>query len=243
MNLLDIKKRFRDLSGRYDLADDDAADTLRFIINSACKNLDRLTENQKTWGSYFNTLAADAYQLTIPHCRAIKEVWLATTTARWQLEKMNLQDIIVNYLASAPDSGSSLYYSPVITRKIPENADLSAFSTYMTFLDTITNTNNSYNGIVILPPPDSTVLVEVRGFFYSRELVNDSDENYWSINHPLTLLKAVMRELEVFNQNKSKTNAWDEALANEITNINKDLVEEIVAEVDVMELKDEDNVR
>ena len=242
MNLVDIRKHFRTLSGRYDLVDDDVSGTANMLINQACRYLDRLTEHQKTWGSHFVYLVANAFQISIPYCRAIKEVWLSSTTERWQLEKKNLQDMIVNYLSSIPDSGEPFYYSPVVTRKIPEDADLSGFAAYMTYLDTMTNLSHDFNGILILPPADQTLLVEVRGFYYSAELVEETDVNFWTVNHPLTLVKAVMRELEIFNQNQGKTKAWDEALAIEIDQINKDLVSEIAAEPTAMELKDEADV-
>jgi hypothetical protein len=235
MNFFDIKRRFRELSGRHDLADDDSTNTLDFIINEACKNLDRLTEHQKSPGIHFVQCAVDAYSVSIPYCRSIKEVWVTSTTERWQLEKKNLQDLVYSYLTSQPDSGSPLYYAPTITRRIPEGVDVSAFSAYMTFMDTSTDLDHNHNAILLLPPTSEILLVEVKGLFYSAALVEDADENYWTVVHPLTLLKATMRELEVFNQNKSKVDAWDQALASEIANIGKDLVEEEIAEVDQME--------
>jgi hypothetical protein len=235
MNLLDIRKHFRTLSGRYDLVDDDVSGTTNFLINEACKYLDRITEMQKTWGVHFVEAPANSFRVAIPYCRAIKEVWLATSTERWQLEKKNIQDLIVEYLSSAPTSGTPLYYSPTLTRRIPEGVDISAFSAYMNYMDTSMSVTHNYNAIVILPPTDVKLLVEVRGFFYSKELVADADQNYWTVVHPLTLLKAAMRELDIFNQNQGKTKLWNEALATEIDNINKDLVEEIIAEVDQME--------
>lgn len=235
MNLLGIRKHFRTLSGRYDLVDDDVSGTTNFLINQACRYLDRITEMQKTWGVHFSEAAVDDFKVAIPYCRAIKEVWLATATERWQLEKKNIQDLIVEYLASAPTSGDPLYYSPTLTRRIPDGVDITAFAAYMNYMDTSTDLDHNHNAIVILPPTDAKLLVEVRGFFYSKELVLDTDENYWTTVHPLTLLKASLRELDIFNQNQGKTKLWNEALETEITNINKDLVEELVAEVDVIE--------
>lgn len=235
MNLLAIRKHFRTLSGRYDLVDDDVSGTTNLLINEACRNLDRLTEMQKTWGVHFVEAPANSFRVAIPYCRAIKEVWLATATERWQLEKKNIQDLIVEYLSSAPTAGTPLYYSPTLTKRIPEGVDISAFSAYMNYMDTSTGLDHNHNAIVILPPTDVTLLVEVRGFFYSKELVLDTDQNYWTTVHPLTLLKASFRELDIFNQNQGKTKLWNEALASEIDNINKDLVEELVAEVDVIE--------
>jgi len=238
MDLFTIRRNFRSLSGRYDLIDDDPTGLANFLINSASRYLDRATEHQKTWGVHFEEIAADAFHADIPFCRAVKEVWVGTDqNERWQLEKMGIQDLIRNYLSSPPDSGEPLRYSPVITRRIPEGVDISAFSSYLTYTDTATDLDNDFNSVVIVPPTDETLLVEVKGLYYSKELVEDADENYWTVVHPLTLLKAVMRELEIFNQNRSKTRAWDEALGIEIQNINQDLVEEIISEVDEMEIK------
>lgn len=235
MNLISIRNLFRSLSGRYDLIDDDPDRVIDHLINAACRTLDRLTEHQRTFGSHFAQLTTGLYHIQIPYCRSIKEVWISSTTERWQLEKMDLQDLIVDYLSSAPTNGTPLHYSPVITRKIPADVDLSAFSTYMTFLDTLAISDDNYNAIAILPPPDQTLLIEVRGFYYSKELVLDTDENYWTSVHPMTLLKAAMRELEVFNLNRSKIEIWDKALSTELDSISKDLVQEIVSEIDELE--------
>jgi hypothetical protein len=244
MNLVDIRKHFRTLSGRYDLVDDDVSGTTNMLINQACRYLDRITEHQKSWGSHFVALPANGFQVSIPYCRSIKEVWISNSTSeRWQLHKENLQDLILTYLNSDQDPGTPLYYSPVVTRKVPADTDLSAFSAYMQYLDTMTNLAYDFNGIVIVPPASQQMLIEVRGFFYSKELVEETDVNHWTVNHPLTLVKAVMRELEIFNQNQSKVEGWDKALLIEIDQINKDLVSEVISEVDNMELKDEEDVR
>jgi hypothetical protein len=235
MDLGMLRGHFRTLSGRYDLIDDDVSGTANLLINEACRTLDRLTEHQKTWGSHFGFLAPDSFLFQIPYCRAVKEVWVNLTGERWQLEKKDLQDLIHDYLSSPPTSGSSLYYSPVITRKIPEDADLSSFASYMDFIETSVNSDYNHNAIVILPPTDQQLLVEVRGFYYSKELVNDDDENFWSTVHPMTLLKAALRELDIFGINSSKVKVWDSALAAELDAISKDLIHEVVAETDEME--------
>jgi len=233
MNLHQIKDSFRTLSGRYDLVDDDETGIVIELINSASRYLDRITQHQKAPASHFELAAVDAFHVDIPFCRAIKEVWISSTTARWQLEKARLQDLIRDYLAGETvDSGAPEYYCPVITRKIPEDADLSTFASYMTYLDTKTDLGYDYDAIVILPPTDSQILVEVRGLFYNAQMSEDDDENFWSKIHPFTLLKAAFRELEIFNQNQSKKKGWDEALAEDIVSISKDLVEEEISEID-----------
>jgi hypothetical protein len=105
----------------------------------------------------------------------------------------------------------------------------------MAFLDTITNLSHSYNGIVIVPPASVNTLIEVRGYYYSSELSDPDDQNFWSVVHPMTLLKASLRELEVFNQNATKVELWEKALMIELADINKDLIHELIAEADNME--------
>lgn len=148
---------------------------------------------------------------------------------------MDLQEAIATYLAEVPTSGALLHYSPVITRKIPEDADLSTFAAYMTYLDTTTTIGYDYNAVIIVPPTSELVLIEVRGLYYSVRMVDDEDENYWSVVHPLTLLKATFHQLEIFNQNQGKTKQWRDALAEDLTGISKDLVEELISEVTQIE--------
>lgn len=232
MNLHQLKDNFRTLSGRYDLVEDDETELIIELIWSASRHLDRITQHQKSPASHFEQVAVDGFVIDIPMCRAVKEVWLASTTARWQLEKKKIQDLIYDYLSTDDvTSGTPEYYAPVITRKAPASADLSSFSSYMTYLDTQPSLASDYNAIVILPPTESTVLAEVRGLFYNPKLTEDDDENYWSILHPFTLLKACFRELEIFNQNQSKKKAWDEALREDIVTIGMDLVEEEISEI------------
>lgn len=236
MNLQELKIQFRVLSGRYDIADDDASGMFVHLVNQACRWLDRLNENQKSWGVHYEQLAVDAFHVDFPYCRAVKEVWASDAEARWQLEKKDLQDLILEYLSTdTVTSGTPYYYAPVITRRIPEGADISALSTYLTYIDTQSGKSNVYNAIVIAPPAESICAIEVRGLFYSPRLEQDSDVNYWSEVHPYTLLKAMLRELEIFNQNATKVKLWDQVLQAEMIDIGKDLVEELVAEVTQIE--------
>ena len=236
MNLAQLKTNFRTLSGRDDLVNDDTTGLVEAFINQGCRQLDRMGENQKTWGVHFTSASVGSFHVSFPYCRAVKEVWVRTTEATWQLKKKPLQNIIAEYLASNDDieNGTPLYYSPTITRRIPEDVSITGFSSFLTYMDTSTDLDHEHNAIIFNIPTDTTLLVEIRGLFYSKELVNEDDENYWSVNHPFTLLKAALRELEIFNQNKTKTDQWTEALMRDLDTINKDLVEELIAETDQM---------
>lgn len=239
MNLLQIRTKFREISGRFDLVNEDFSDNgADFFINEGRKFLDRLDETQKSWGTCYRSLGVNQYYAIFPYCRAIKEVWVATTTARWQLEKRNLQDLVVGYLSGNPatrSSGTPLYYSPCISRYIPENVPSSEMEAVIGFVENLSGSGHFYNAVLLNAPASEVMTVMINGLFYSHELVNNTDENYWSGAHPMLLIMSAMRQLEIVNRNTQGVNDWTSAIMTEVTQLGMDLVEELIAEVDQME--------
>jgi hypothetical protein len=236
MNLSEIRQALATLSGRFDLFDE-VIDVGDMLINEAVKALDRLSETQKTWASHLVYVASGGWYAELPYCRAIKEVWVSDDTGeRWQLEKKNIQDLMAGWmteLAANTEGGAPLYYSPAVTRRIPEGGALPVNVT--NYIDINTSSGYIYNSIIVAPVTDAQYLLDIRGLFGSKKLTLEVDENYWSVNHPGLLIKATLREIEVFNRNASGVRDFDTAIATDLDGINKDLVEEIIAEVDQME--------
>ena len=241
MNLLQLRTKLIQLSGRFDLVVDttDYADNgADFFIYEGQKHLDRLNETQKSWASCFRFVEAGKFSATFPYCRAIKEVWAASTTKRWQLEKKDLQDLITNYMSSLPsdrDNGTVLYYSPGITRYIPEEITADTFESYIGWVDIPSGSSHEYNSILLNVPTDEKIVLDIKGLFYTAQLVNDTDENHWSVSHPSLLIMAAQRMMEVFHRNTQGVNDWDSAISQYNTQLGMDLVEELIAEVDHME--------
>lgn len=239
MNLEQIRHLFRSISGRYDLVDADSGKMADFYINEGSKFLDRRDENQKTWASRFEIISAGTFYLQFTLCRAIKEVWMVTADGRWQLEKKDLQDLLSEYLAALPSgwtNGTPLYYSPTITRYIPESVGVPTLATFAAYLDVISPMPGyGYNAVVFNAPVDQTTLVDVRGLFYSNPLANNKDENYWSAQHPHLLALAALRATHLSQRNETLLKSVDAAIKEEMATIGMDLVEELVAEVDEME--------
>lgn len=237
MNLLQLRQQFRATSGRFDLVNEDGSDNgANFYINAGQRHLDRLDTTQKSFGICYKFCEPDFYAVTFPYCRAVKEVWAATINARWQLEKKNLQDLIAGYFTTLPsgiDSGSPLYYAPTITRAVPEtfNTESEDFEAFSGYVDVISANHFAYNCVLIAPPTNEKLLIEVKGLFYTDELVGDDDKSYWSEVHPNILIMAAMREVEIINRNTQGVNDWTSSIMTEISNIGKDLVEEEIAEV------------
>ena len=209
-----------------------------FFINEGRKYLDRLDETQKSWASCFRFVEIGHFSAAFPYCRAIKEVWAATISARWQLEKKSLQDLTAGYLTGLPSSrntGSPLYYAPCIVRYIPENAEAGDIEAFAGFTDVEAGNYHEYNSVLLSVPADEQIMLDIRGLFYSMELIEDTDKNYWSEVHPMLLYMSAMRQIEVSNRNSQGVKDWTSSIRDEVSQLGMDLVEELIAEVDQME--------
>jgi len=240
MNLLQVRTKFRELSGRFDLVNDDYSDNgADFFINEGRKYLDRLDETQKSWASCFRLVELGHFSTSFPYCRAIKEVWVASASeGRWQLEKKDLQDLIEGYLTGLPSSrevGIPQYYSPCMTRYIPEDATIEDLGAFIGFVDIPTGNALEYNSILLNVPTDEQLMVDIKGLFYSHKLTEDTDTNYWSEVHPILLYMATMRYIEIANRNTQGVKDWEASILNDMRLNGFDLVEELIAEVSEME--------
>lgn len=239
MNYLQMRLKFRELSGRFDLVDSVGADLgAGFFINEGRKFLDRLEETQKSWGSAFRFLDIGKNGVQFPYCRAIKEVWVASTTEKWQLEKKNFQDLINGYLLDSPSlrsTGTPEFYSPCISRIVPENQPANLLEAFAGWVDVSSGNAHEYNAILVNVPTDTKLTVIINGLFYSAELVNDTDENHWSVAHPMLLYMATMRQIEVVNRNTQGVNDWEKAIGTDLKTLGSDLVEELISETSEME--------
>lgn len=239
MNLLEMRTLFLRLSGRTDLVNADFSDNgADFYLNEGRKFLDRLDETQKSWASCFRFVEVGLYSASIPHCRAIKEVWAASTTARWQLVKYNYQKFITDFLSDDPSGrvpGEPDHYTPVVTRYIPEDAMPVDIESYLGWVEIPSGNAHEYNTILLSTPVSSRIVVEVKGLFYSHELVADTDENYWSVTNPFLLYQSAMRYVEVANRNTQGVNDWESSINKDMKGLGMDLVEELIAGVTQME--------
>jgi hypothetical protein len=234
MNLLQIRKKFKQLSGRHDLVNEDYSDNgADFFINEGRKYLDRLTETQKSWATQFKFLNVGEYLVTFPYCRAIKEVWVNSSTARWQLEKKLLQDLITDYgtgVVSGLTNGTPLYYAPCISRTSPEDMSAAEKLTFASYIEIPAKMDGDTNAILVNVPTDAILAVEIKGLFYSMELTNDTDSNYWSEVHPLLLCMAAMRQVEVVYGVTQGVADITASISSEMSQLGMDLVDEIISE-------------
>lgn len=239
MNLLAIRKLFLNLSGRYDLVNPDGSDNgATFFINEASKWLDRTIEVSKSTASYMAILSPGTWAVRVPFVRAIKEVWVTTASGKVQLEKKRMEDLLAWFYRMVPgewSNGVPRFYSPTISRYIPENVSPATLTTFAQYIGVMTNIDYDYDAFIISRPVAENTLFEVFGLFYSRLLEADEDENYWSRNSPMLLVQTTIRQTCLTNGNKPLLDSIDRGIDGDLTRLDKDIVEQEISEIDQME--------
>lgn len=239
MTLEDIRNLFVELTGRADLLQAGMAAGADFYINEGSKELDRRLFGGKSEASYAVDLDQGQILVPVPNCRAIKKVYIYSADEKTELSKCDNIDEMREYY-SEPKSGitqdTPFVYHPINARPYPSVISISGFNQAWAFEDILEDSHESFNSILICPPPDTaTYTLKVEGLFYSDELVNSGDFNYWSINHPLTLVQAAMFKLEQTYRNTEGAKDHDAAIAEVMFSLNADLVEEEIEDFDQMD--------
>lgn len=237
MNLKAFRKFLVTQAGRYDLVNDDFSDNgIDSFIIAGSKYLDNLNETQKSWGVSYQNLAIDEISISLPYCRAIKEVWaISSTEGRWEVEKKDFKDLMDEYLAALPsemESGTIEYYSPCITRIIPSTTTLSSYQENLSYISVA---GNEYNGILFNVPTSEAISIMVSGLFYSNPLTSDTSSNYWTDEHPILLYMSTMRQIEIITGTTQGLKTWEASIATEMRLLGMNLIEEEIAKIDRME--------
>jgi len=250
MNLLEIRQKLINNSGRFDLVIDttDYKDAgADFHINAGQKYLDKKAEFKKQTARVFTTVAQGMHYISFQHCRVIEEVWCADSDSRLELIKATMNELRGTdykyqenaYVKAFSDTTQArpYYYSPANLRTSPEQ-DREGFDIiegYGKYMDVMLSNASSYNGVVFMPPADKEYMIEVVGKFMSSELTDNLHESFWSIEEPDILVMAAMRSIEIFNRNSEGRKDWTTAIAEALFDLERDLVDEESLSYDVME--------
>ena len=73
------------------------------------------------------------------------------------------------------------------------------------------------------------------GYFNNAQLVNDTDENFWSVEHSWILVLAAMRSMEIAQRNREGVADWETAIRSEMLGLEYDLVDSIPGRITQME--------
>ncbi len=240
MNLLDVRKQFVSLSGRYDLVEDtvDWVDKgANFYINGGQKLLDRLCTVPENTATVYYELGIGEYAQEFQFaCRAIKQVFVNSTTARFELEKVTLTELKAAYPGPVNeiDDGVPYCYALADLRAL-ETTDKDNLGVFLNFVHDEADEKYDYRGIIIAPPVEEAYVLEVSGLFSQFQLTVDTDENYWTLQDPPLLIKSAMYQLEGLSRGTENAKNWISAIRAEALEHDKDYIEEVIADIDAME--------
>jgi hypothetical protein len=236
MNLSELRTQFIEMCGRDDLVNSDGSDNgADFYINEGQRFLDRRIDFGKSTGVVFKNLSINSWYIYLEDCRAVTDVWVQDTEERWLLEKKDLKWLYEEYpdTIAETDSGDPAYWAIANVRGL----DLRAATTLGTFFSFVMSQRSSegVTGIVIMPPTDTALVVEVWGKFYSPRLLQDADSTWWSREQEFLLLNSALYHLEIAYRNTEGARDWLAAMDLALIDVDKDSVFEDNANVDGLE--------
>lgn len=244
-----IRKKFVEMSGRYDLVKTDWNDNgADFFINLGQRFLDRMTRHRKAEAKYITDVDSDTWVVPIENCRAVNEVYVRGSSGTIvKLDKYKYRDfrVYLGELVGDLGSGTPAYYAVVNLRGYPDESE--DFGDYVDTEDIHQtwdgeNTHYSRIGVIIYPKPSESLELSVYGLFYSPTLSAvyadgawTQTASYWTSEHPDALLYAALYKMETFYRNTEGSKDWLGVLQLEINTYDFDLVEEDMADIDCME--------
>lgn len=240
MNYKDVRSKFAELSGRYDLIkttyEDNGAD---LFLNEGQKLLDRMFSDGPALARYPYPITSGSYKLYTTGLRAVKEVWLADDDGKSELVRESFSSLRHAYDGdlSNIESGAPAYYAPGIFRPWPDTLTTASAATYDDVDDLILDsTYYTYDGIIFRPISDGTYTMTIVGLFYSPTLSATlsgetwtQTKSFWTEVHPMTLIKAGLVSLESFYRTSAGLRDRMESLMLDVTGLDHDLVEKTIA--------------
>jgi hypothetical protein len=239
MTLSEVVDMFVEASGRNDLDTESVVMNAAFFINQGCRELDRRLFGGKTNARYTVDLAAAQILVPVPNCRAITDVWIYDSAEKTRLTKADDIYEMKEYYSEPKASitpDTPFVYFPVNARPSPGAVEATSYSQEWAFEDIIEEAHEGFNSLLISPPPDhANYTLQVEGVFYSDELEEDDDYNWWTVNHPLLVVQAALFKLEEMYRNTEGAKDWDNAISKTMIQLNSDWIEEEIADIDQME--------
>ena len=234
----DIRQKFVEISGRYDLVnpdtwEDNGAD---FYLNMGQKVLDRNLDSKKMLAKYPFALTTGNIIVKTPGLRTIKEVWIANVDGKKQLEYVPLNELKKGFPKESNllNGGIPSYYSPAVFRPFPDEL-ISVTGLYDVEDLLLSGTHYEYNGVIVMPPPNGDYTLTIFGLFHSPTLsavlIGNTwiqTKSYWTDNEPYTLLEAALSRLATFAGNITSAREHKEAMNEDLRALDYDAVDEML---------------
>lgn len=236
MNLRNVRELFREMSGRYDLVNDDLSDHgADEYINEAVRWLDRKTDVNRSWGTQPYWVPQGTWIMQFPTARAVRTVRINDEPVCVIPPSSILSEI--NRLQGRLPVAFPCSCAIVASRKInlldEENNDkpipAESFRKIFTAMEILPDTQDEVNTVIFNgSTPVADAMITLTGTFYQPKLIEDDDENYWTRNYHMLLINAVIRQVHVTTGNKALLDIMNAALDADIVTFGLDIVDEAI---------------
>lgn len=226
MNLGQISEHVQTRSGRFDLDEVDVAGIKKIYhyINEACERLDLIVEHADLDVVWLKELAIGDYLVELQNVRYLKSVRIATAagisvdtecyTTRLEMKENSILRQMYPEPFADRTQGQPRYYSRDPIHLAPEQSTLTQAQ-----IDAIAgsdgvleNPTQHVSGFLVMPPADQAYTLRLTGVPFTKTLTASSDLNFWTVRHPMLLIKATMLVIEFDLRNSAGASDFEKAI-------------------------------
>lgn len=238
MRLYEIRKKFIELTGRYDLVTSGfpvvgfeswANNGADYFINSGQRMLDRMVIGSDQESHIFERVSSGEYYLLTNNAITIEKVFLSDSSGRTELGHVDYDKFKRDYGQAGVTPGRPYLYT-VARIWSPQNDDMGDLADLIEYSTNVLNP--SQQGVLFYPPTDKDYVIEILGNFVTPDLIDpiiggvfdpssEVDKSYWSVNHPNLLIMCAAYQLEVSYRNTEGARDWLGAIQLEVDLIDK----------------------
>ena len=230
MTLRELRKRFIEMSGRYDLWNDDGSNNgADFFIHRGQRHLENLLSNGRQDAEHHVMLSGTS-QFCLPDVRVVKDVYVkGVEQKRTKLTRISLEQARA-YLVEEPAGALAPEFYCVVNSRGAYGEPVADDGSCFVSIIQETATHLTYNqvGIFLFPRISAGNVINVTVETTTREplLLLDDDFNFWTTEWPEALLYASMRTMEISYRNSQGVKDWDAAISSILVPFDMDWVED-----------------
>jgi hypothetical protein len=235
MALLDIRQKFVEFTGRYDLVvdtDEFADNGADWFINAGQRYLDRSLDVGKVRAKYFGTLLANRHAMALPNTRVIEKVYAVVEGEQKELHKAEDEFIRWFYNKYREETLTRPYYYAPTVLRIAEDSSLASIPGDIA---TVQYQDEEYSGIFFGQKADQDYGIIVQGLFYSPKLLSDTSRSFWTEVHPEILIAASLLSIERLYRNFEGVKESRASVQELVAQLDMDAVAQLIVDINQME--------
>lgn len=223
MTLKEFRKLFVDITGRFDLVQDEesyADNGANFYIQAGQRFLDKSFKHSKSFGEQVVQLKRGLETYSLDNYLSVTNVQVSTPDSGWVTLGLRQDDEINEVKPSGSNAlGLPRFYSVVNLMRSPlvERSETAIMKL----------------GIRLFPVPDTELEAKISGR-YTTPLTKDSDTSFWLVAYPETLIRAAQYQIESFHRNTQGANDHLMAIQRDMLELEHDEIESEIGQISQM---------